>query len=126
MNEFGLVKPPIGVIGDPTRIYECEVVTVNPDTVSVQKRNSRAGRQDVPIPVGYIPVEGDRVLIADIDGDRRKPIIVQVLTSGYVPPAVIGAFASRPSASDAGAGGRYFATDTLVEYISTGTSWHAL
>lgn len=37
--------------------------------------------------------------------------------------SVVGTFANRPSAASAGAGARYFATDTVAEYVSTGSVW---
>jgi microcystin-dependent protein len=126
MDQFGQVRPPVGVVGNPTRIYECEVVTVNPGgTVSVQKRNSRAGRHEVAVPDGYTPVIGDRVLVMDLDGDQRKPVIAQVVTSAYEPPApnaTAGTLAQRP-ASGMATGDRYFATDAVADYCWTGAAW---
>lgn len=123
-DQFGQVMPPTPVKGNVTRVWEGQVVSVEPGgMVSVQKANSRSARHRVKVPLGYTPTLGDRLLLTDLDGNRQYPAILQVLsaavgslTSGF------GTYAARPAAADA-TGMTYVATDVVATYLSTGTAW---
>jgi hypothetical protein len=71
--------------GHPARLWAADVVTVNPDgTVDVQPISSRASKAQVQTPAWYSPSIGDRVLMSDLGGDHRLPIVIGVLSSGAV------------------------------------------
>lgn len=78
----GHVAPEIPTSGRATRLWVADVVTVNPDgTVDVQPVQSRATKIGVPVPGAYKPAVGDRVFVADLNGDPRVPIVLGALTT---------------------------------------------
>lgn len=86
----GHVHPGHPSRGTPARTWLAEVITINPDgTVDARPVNSRATKIGVQIPGGYAPTLGDMVLITDVGGDPRQPIVVQPITRTI--PTVTGA-----------------------------------
>ena len=63
--------------GKPTRIWPADVVTVNPDgSVDCQPLYGRGTKVAVPVPSNYNPSVGDRVLVCDLNGDPRVPLVL--------------------------------------------------
>jgi hypothetical protein len=85
---WGPLDPPTSVQGAPTRLVEYDVVTTNVDgTVDCKSRDGRTVKIGVPVPSGWTLAVGDRVAIADLQGDPQKPTIVQVTSGGTITPS---------------------------------------
>lgn len=81
MRFGGAMDPPVSVTGQPSRLQQGEVVTVNTDgTVDVRPSNGRGTKTSIEVPTWYLPSSGDRVLVGDLDGDPQRPIVVTVLS----------------------------------------------
>jgi hypothetical protein len=73
-NVRGLPQP---VTGASTGLVECEVVVIgSKHTVDVRSTTGRGGKIAVSYPLWYEPTVGDRVLVAEIQGDERLPVVV--------------------------------------------------
>lgn len=76
----GPINPPNYVAGQPSRLLLCEVVTLNPDgTVDVRPINGRATKVAVPVAAGVQVGHGNRVVLAELDGDVNKPVVLSAL-----------------------------------------------
>lgn len=86
MSYLDPVNPPSPVRGNPTRVQQASVITVNPDgTVDLRPVNGRATKVGVPVIAHYVPTIGDVVYYADLDGDPMRPVIVEVLAVQHRP-----------------------------------------
>lgn len=76
------VAPPTQVSGSPSTLREAVVQTINTDgTLDLKALDSRAGWRNVAAPAWYVPVIGDHVIVADLQGDTQKAVIVTPLAS---------------------------------------------
>lgn len=74
---------PIRTKGLPTRIQIAAVVAVHTDgTIDARLLTSRAVKANVEVPRWWAPQVGERCLLADVDGDKQRPICL-----GYFAPA---------------------------------------
>lgn len=85
----GHANPSAPSSGVPTRIWQADVVAVNPDgTVDCQPVKGRSTKVSLAVPGTYQPTIGDRVLVTDLDGDPRTPAVLTPLS--ITPPTITG------------------------------------
>lgn len=91
----GHAQPDMPLSGRPSRIWHANVTALNPDgTIDCSPANgSRAGKIGVLVPSLHHPVVGDTVLLCDLNGDQRHPVMIAALTAGI--PTVTGSKAGN-------------------------------
>lgn len=75
------VRVPQPVTGSATRLYEGEVVAIGAGTLDVRLRTGRSTKVGVRYPLWYVPALGDHVLMGDVQGDERTPIVITPLAT---------------------------------------------
>lgn len=80
----GLPQP---VTGAPSTLFEAEVTVIHATTLDARPLSRRGAQINARFPLWYIPAKGDRVIIADLQGDERMRIVLQVIctASGGAP-----------------------------------------
>jgi hypothetical protein len=74
------LPPP--VTGSPSRLRECVVVALNPSgSVNCKTVTGRGSIAGATPPAWYGPALGDHVLVGDLNGDERTPVIITPLRS---------------------------------------------
>lgn len=82
------VKGLNAVTGQATGLIECEVVTLHTNgTLDARGISRRTVNVSARYPLWYEPALGDRVLVAEVQGDQRLRVVLQVICTktGGVP-----------------------------------------
>lgn len=88
--DYGPIDPPKPFGGTETRLYECSVANVQADgTADLAPVAGRAGKMGVRVPEWYSPSLGDRVLVADLNGDPLRPVVAGVLSASPGTPEIV-------------------------------------
>ena len=112
--------PPTQTAGSPSRIQLYEVTAVNDDgTLGCVLTIGRTGKVLVPCPPWYQPIIGDRIYVADLNGDSQQPYVVSPFDTGAAltgPPNLI--VGSRAAAMFPSAGGLAFPSSGGIPFSS--------
>jgi hypothetical protein len=77
MSIYDPVGSPRSVRGTPSRIQRAFVTVVKADgTVDARMIGRALTKSTLEVPRWYKPTKGDQILVADIDGDQNRPIVL--------------------------------------------------
>jgi hypothetical protein len=85
MSLYDPVGSPRSVRGTPSRIQRAFVAVVKSDgTIDARMIGRTLTKSTLEVPAWYKPAKGDQILVADIDGDQNRPIVLQAVSGAGV------------------------------------------